>query len=79
MCNNAVKHLIRENKTFRIDSIIETGKSLGMVTLDESIYELYAQGKIGEQTALGKAQDREGMSKKIFGGGGSQRGSFSYR
>ena len=63
----AVSHLIRENKTFRIDSIIETGKQHGMVFLDDSIYSLYSQGKISSESAIWRAQDPEGMRKKIFG------------
>jgi twitching motility protein PilT len=70
--NSAVSHLIRENKTFRIDSVIETGKQHGMVLLDESIHVLFTKGLIDEETAISKAQDQEGMRKKIYGNGGTQ-------
>ncbi len=65
---NAVSHLIRENKIFRVDSVIQTGRQLGMTLLDDSIYELYAAGKISEETAILRAQDQDGMRKKIYGG-----------
>src|SRR5512143_2776869 len=42
----AIANLIRENKTFRIDSSIQTGKKLGMQLLDEHLWNLYDTGKI---------------------------------
>ncbi len=64
---SAVSHLIREKKTFRIDSVIETGRAMGMMLLDDSIYNLWAAGKISEETAVLRAQDQEGMRKKLYG------------
>jgi len=37
----AIANLIRENKTYRIDSSIQTGKKLGMQLLDEHLWKLY--------------------------------------
>ncbi len=42
----AIANLIRENKTYRIDSSIQTGKKLGMQLLDEHLWQLYDIGKI---------------------------------
>jgi twitching motility protein PilT len=42
----AIANLIRENKTYRIDSSIQTGKKLGMQLLDEHLWKLYDIGKI---------------------------------
>ncbi|MGB2807817.1 MAG: type IV pilus twitching motility protein PilT [Sedimentisphaerales bacterium] len=42
----AIANLIRENKTYRIDSSIQTGKKLGMQLLDEHLWRLYDVGKI---------------------------------
>ena len=42
----AIANLIRENKTYRIDSSIQTGKKLGMQLLDEHLWRLYDIGKI---------------------------------
>ncbi|MBW8041119.1 MAG: type IV pilus twitching motility protein PilT [Planctomycetes bacterium] len=42
----AIANLIRENKTYRIDSSIQTGKKLGMQLLDEHLWQLYNAGKI---------------------------------
>ena len=45
----AIANLIRENKTYRIDSSIQTGKKLGMQLLDEHLWKLYDEGKIALQ------------------------------
>ncbi|MHC4744458.1 MAG: type IV pilus twitching motility protein PilT, partial [Planctomycetota bacterium] len=37
----AIANLIRENKTYRIDSSIQTGRRLGMQLLDEHLWQLY--------------------------------------
>ena len=61
----AIKNLIRENKTFQIDSMIQTSKKLGMNTMDDALYELAISGKISNETALNFAQDRSALEKKI--------------
>jgi twitching motility protein PilT len=47
----AVANLIRENKTFQIHSILQTGASQGMALLDNSIRELVAQGVVSADEA----------------------------
>ncbi len=49
---NAVANLIRENKTFRIPSAIQTGKKFGMQMMDEHLLRLYCEGKIASQEAI---------------------------
>ena len=46
IANNAVRNLIREDKTFRIDSTIQTSRDKGMRLLDDSLIELHASGII---------------------------------
>ena len=41
MVTPAVSNLIRENKTYRIDSSMQTGKKYGMQLLDEHLWRLY--------------------------------------
>src|SRR5207302_9701807 len=41
MVTPAIQNLIRENKTYRIDSSIQTGAKDGMYLLDESLYRLW--------------------------------------
>ena len=52
----AIANLIRENKTYRIDSSIQTGKRLGMQLLDEHLWKLYDTGKIALQEMLDKSR-----------------------
>jgi len=52
----AIANLIRENKTYRIDSSIQTGKKLGMQLLDEHLWKLYEEGKIALQEMLDKSR-----------------------
>ena len=63
----AIKNLIRENKTHQIASSIQTSKSLGMVTMDDSIFKLYSERMIDGDQAIEFAQDVELMKKKVFG------------
>ena len=56
----AVANLIRENKTFRIDSSIHTGKKFGMQLLDEHLLDLYNAGKISAEEAVDKSRPAAG-------------------
>ncbi|NLY41079.1 MAG: type IV pilus twitching motility protein PilT, partial [Desulfovibrionales bacterium] len=51
----AVRNLIRENKIFQINSVIETGKKYGMQSLDEGILKLLTAGIIDPEQAYNKA------------------------
>ncbi|NCD24229.1 MAG: type IV pilus twitching motility protein PilT [Deltaproteobacteria bacterium] len=51
----AVRNLIRENKIFQINSVIETGKKFGMQSLDEAILKLLTAGIIDPEQAYNKA------------------------
>ncbi|MEJ2744138.1 MAG: type IV pilus twitching motility protein PilT [bacterium] len=55
----SIQNLIRENKTFRIQSDIQTGSRFGMKTLDMSLIELYRKGTISYESMLAAAQDQE--------------------
>lgn len=49
---NAIQNLIRENKTYQIDSVIHSSKNIGMQSMDMSISELYKKGYITRESAL---------------------------
>ena len=53
----AISNLIRENKSYRIDSNIQTGKKLGMQLLDEHLWQLYSSGKITLEELLVKGRE----------------------
>jgi twitching motility protein PilT len=52
----AISNLIRENKSYRIDSSIQTGKKLGMQLLDDHLWQFYDTGKITLEEMLDKAR-----------------------
>ena len=53
----AVRNLIREGKHYQINNIIQTGKDLGMCSLERNLAYLAAAGTIDEKTARIKAQN----------------------
>src|SRR6201996_8144126 len=51
-----IQNLIRENKSFRIDSEIQTGKRFGMQLLDDTLWNLFQSGKISQEEAIDKSK-----------------------
>jgi len=51
VCNSAVRNLIREGKTWQIPSILQTGKQLGMQTMEGYVKNLLNNGSISQQEA----------------------------
>ena len=66
VANPAIRNLIREGKTFQIPSMMQTNRKMGMITMDDSLYELYAKRKISGETALTFAQDYQYLSRKVI-------------
>ena len=66
VATNAIRNLIRENKTFQITSNIQTGKKLGMQTMDDHLSELYLHRRISLNTAVDFAHDPTTLQKKIM-------------
>lgn len=60
----AIANLIRENKTYRIDSSIQTGKKLGMQLLDEHLWQLYDSGKITLEQMLDNSRQPGALQDK---------------
>lgn len=63
----SIASLIRENKTFRIPSDIQTGASLGMITMDTHLMSLYNREMITADECLEKCQDPVVMREKLLG------------
>ena len=57
----AVAATIRDGKTFMLPGIMQTGKNVGMITMDESLRNLYVQGKISQEEALFRCEDKVQM------------------
>ncbi len=61
----AIQALIRESKTYRITSEIQTGAKYGMITLDAHLLALYEAGRITYEDLITKAQDPESIVVKL--------------
>lgn len=61
----SIAALIRDNKTFRINSDIQTGAKYGMVTLDSVLFEKYAAGMISREEVINKSQDPTTILMKL--------------
>jgi twitching motility protein PilT len=60
----AIRNLIREDKVAQIYSIIQTGSSLQMKTLDQSLAQLFDEGIVSLKTARSKAVFPKYLSKE---------------
>jgi twitching motility protein PilT len=58
ICTPACANLIRENKTFQIPSVIQTGRKYGMQSLDNAIEELLKRGWISAEEAYSRCLDK---------------------
>ncbi|MBQ9367633.1 MAG: PilT/PilU family type 4a pilus ATPase [Victivallales bacterium] len=74
----AVSNLIREGKTYQIESTIQTSKHLGMISMEQSHFELYMNGKRSYEQTLPyiknndlKRQMQQQEAMRLAGGGGA--------
>ena len=63
---SSIASLIRENKTFRITSDIQTVANLGMITMDTHLMNLVNRELVSPDEALEKAQDPVTMRDKLL-------------
>ena len=69
----AIRNLIRENKTHQIPSMIQTGQSHGMTSMDQCLRDQYMKGLITLEEAMTRCQNVEELKKMInLGGPGGQ-------
>ncbi len=61
----SIAALIRDNKTFRIQSDIQTGAKYGMVTLDSFLLDKYMAGMIAREEVITKSQDAITILQKL--------------
>ena len=61
----SISALIRDNKTYRINSDIQTGAKYGMVNLDSFLLEKYQDGLISEDEVITKSQDPATIMEKL--------------
>ena len=70
---SSIASLIRENKTFRITSDIQTGANLGMITMDTHLMNLVNRELVSPDEVLEKAQDPVVMREKLVAMGARLR------
>jgi twitching motility protein PilT len=58
---SAVGNLIREGKTFQIPSMMQVGKNVGMISLNDALMDLVTKKLIEPAEAYAKAVDKNGM------------------
>jgi len=61
-----IANLIRENKTFRINSAIQTGSKFGMQLMDDHLFRLFKEEKCTLDDVLGKSQNPDELAKRIL-------------
>jgi twitching motility protein PilT len=60
-----IANLIRENKTFRINSAIQTGAKYGMQLMDDALFKLWRDEKVTLEDVLSKAHSQDELAKRI--------------
>ncbi len=63
--DSAVANLIRENKTYRITSVMQTGQKKGMQLLDDNMFRLWKQGVVKKEDIILRAVNPEELALKI--------------
>ena len=65
VANSAIRNLIRENKTYQIQNIIQTGSKQGMQSMDQELVNLYRRGLISKDSVLSRCTDYEFTSRLV--------------
>ena len=71
MITPAIANLIRENKTYRIDSAIQTGRKFSMQLLDDHLWRLYEAGTIDAEEMIDCSKNPGAIRDKIHRSGGT--------
>ena len=61
----AIQNLVRENKVYRIDSSIQTGRKHGMFLLDENLFRLWKEGLCDKEEVLQRSSKPAELAYKI--------------
>ncbi len=63
--NPAVQNMIRENKLHQLEAAMQAARAEGMMTMDNSLFELYQKGIITKETLLNTCNNYELVSKRV--------------
>ena len=61
----AIGNMIREDRTFQLRGMMQTGRKQGMQLLDDSLIELFRAGKISKQEVFSRATEEEYVQKEL--------------
>jgi twitching motility protein PilT len=61
----AISNLIREGKTFRINSSIQTGRKFGMQLLDDALFDLWKNNLVDEKSVILKSNHPGELKARI--------------
>lgn len=64
--NQAVRNLIREQKSHQILSIMQTNRKMGMQTMDDALLDLLKMNMIDREQAFNFAADPAGLEKRVY-------------
>jgi twitching motility protein PilT len=67
----AIANLIREAKTFQINSMMQVGKSQGMVSLNDALMDLVTKKLVAPEEAYAKSVDKAGFEAQLKRLGGA--------
>jgi twitching motility protein PilT len=65
IATGAVSNLIRESKTFQIPSMMQVGKAVGMVSLNDALLEMVTRKLVAPDEAYSKAVDKPGFESAL--------------
>jgi twitching motility protein PilT len=65
IATSAISNLIREGKTFQIPSMMQVGKAVGMVSLNEALLELVTKKLVAPEEAYAKCVDKSGFESAL--------------
>ncbi|MBP3701954.1 MAG: PilT/PilU family type 4a pilus ATPase [Lachnospiraceae bacterium] len=64
--NSAIRSMIRDNKNHQIANTITASRAEGMISMDQSILDLYRKGLISRETALHYAEHPEQLQRQLM-------------
>ncbi len=62
---SAIQNMVRENKVFRINSAIQTGRKFGMALLDDHMFRLWKEGTVAKEDVLLRSSTPQDLARKI--------------
>jgi len=65
LATQAMRNLIRESKTFQIPSMMQVGRAIGMVTLNDALFDLVTKKLVAPDEALAKSVDKAGLESVL--------------